>query len=355
MTTDPVLSVRDLRVTYDGSAAVHAVRGVSFDLAPGEVLGLAGESGCGKSTLAYAVTRLLRPPGRLDGGSVMFRPSRGGEPVDVLGLRGEELRLFRWKRIAMVFQGAMNALNPVLSIRAQLADVFTAHEPRMGRRERDQRCRELLDMVGIAQGRLSSYPHELSGGMRQRVMIAMALALRPDVVIMDEPTTALDVVVQRDILAEIDRLRQVFGFAVIFITHDLSLLLEISDHIAIMYAGRIVERGRAADLRTAPHHPYTVGLVNSFPSLRGERRGLHGIPGNPPDLSVPQDGCPFTPRCPYRLTACPTQDPPLYQVRTAGGRTDAACLQYDPQLRPDGPDAALLRREFDLDREAVTP
>jgi peptide/nickel transport system ATP-binding protein len=355
MTRDVVLSVRDLSVVYDGGGEpVHAVRGASFDLARGEVLGIAGESGCGKSTLAYAITRLLRPPGRLAGGSVEFRASGGGASVDVLGLTGEELRLFRWHRIAMVFQGAMNALNPVLSVRQQLADVFTAHEPGLGRREREQRCRELLDMVGIPRERLSSYPHELSGGMRQRVMIAMALALRPDVIVMDEPTTALDVVVQRDILSEIDRLRQAIGFAVVFITHDLSLLLEISDHIAIMYAGRIVERARAADLRIAPHHPYTVGLVNSFPSLRGERRILHGIPGSPPDLSALPSGCPFTARCPYRFDACPTIDPPLYQVGTAGAHTEAACLQYDRTVRPAGPEPALVERRFDLDRLKVS-
>ncbi|HKT03068.1 MAG TPA: ABC transporter ATP-binding protein [Rugosimonospora sp.] len=333
-----VLSVRDVAVDYAGARTVHAVRGVSFDLARGEVLGIAGESGCGKSTLAYAITRLLRPPARLVGGSMEFHPPGGGEPVDLTALAGEELRMFRWRRVAMVFQGAMNALNPVLSVRAQLADVLRAHMPELGRRQRAQRCRELLDLVGIEANRMSAYPHELSGGMRQRVMIAMAMALQPDVVVMDEPTTALDVVVQRDILEEIDRLRATFGFAVIFITHDLSLLLEVSDRIAIMYGGLIVEQGRATSLLTGAHHPYTVGLLSSFPSLRGERRALSGIPGTPPDLAAPPPGCPFEPRCAYALDACARAVP---QLRDVGTRT--ACVQYE---LPDGPAEGLRDGRF---------
>jgi peptide/nickel transport system ATP-binding protein len=336
----PVLSVRDLIVDYEGKTTTHAVRGVSFDLARGEVLGIAGESGCGKSTLAYALTRLLRPPARMSG-SMTFHPPSGDEPVDLTALYGEELRLFRWRRMAMVFQGAMNALNPVLSVRAQLSDVLLAHEPGISRRERRQRCAELLDLVGIDANRMSSYPHELSGGMRQRVMIAMAMALRPDVIVMDEPTTALDVVVQRDILEEIDRLRERFGFAVIFITHDLSLLLEISDRIAIMYGGLIVEEGRTSEILHGAHHPYTLGLLQSFPTLRGERQVLTGIPGTPPDLSAPPPGCPFTPRCPYAFDACGQAVPRQIEV---GTRT--ACTQYDPRRRPEGPAADLRDGRF---------
>jgi peptide/nickel transport system ATP-binding protein len=323
-----VLSVRDLSVDYGGERPTHAVQGVSLELDRGEVLGIAGESGCGKSTLAYAMTRLLRPPAAVTGGGISFR-TREGQEVDVLSLRGAELRRFRWRRIAMVFQSAMNALNPVLSVRRQLADVFTAHEPTLGRREREDRCGELLDLVGIDRSRLSSYPHELSGGMRQRVLIAMAMALNPDVVVLDEPTTALDVVVQRDILQEIDRLREMFGFAVVFITHDLSLLLEISDKLAIMYGGRIVESGASRAVLAAPRHPYTAGLIGSFPSLRGPRRVLHGIPGSPPDLSDPRPGCAFAPRCPQVFDACGEVVPALLR---AGG-TLAACLQHDPRYR----------------------
>jgi peptide/nickel transport system ATP-binding protein len=322
----PLLSIQDVAVDYEGRRPTHAVRGVSLELADREVLGIAGESGCGKSTLAYAIMRLLRPPARMVGGSIVFHPPSGDEPIDLMALSGEQLRMFRWRRIAMVFQGAMNALNPVLSVRAQLSDLLRAHVPELNRRQRTERCKELLDLVGIEANRLSAYPHELSGGMRQRVMIAMAMALNPDVVVLDEPTTALDVVVQRDVLGEIDRLRELFGFAVIFITHDLSLLLEISDRIAIMYGGIIVEEGRAADIRGNAHHPYTVGLLRSFPTLRGERQELSGIPGSPPDLAEPPPGCPFTPRCPYVFDACHREIPPLLDVGT-----QTACAQYDPR------------------------
>ncbi len=327
---NPVLSIENVSVDYEGRRTTHAVRGVSFELARGEVLGIAGESGCGKSTLAYAVTRLLRPPARLVSGSMLFHPPEGGDPVDLTTLSGKALRMFRWSRMAMVFQGAMNALNPVLTVRAQLSDVLRAHRPEMGRRERLARCRELVDLVGIDPGRLSSYPHELSGGMRQRVMIAMAMALNPDVVVMDEPTTALDVVVQRDILEEIDRLRARFGFAVVFITHDLSLLLEITDRIAIMYGGLFVEQGRTRELHEHAKHPYTKGLLGSFPTLRGPRRELSGIPGSPPDLAVPPPGCPFAPRCAHVAEVCRQAIPALLDV---GTRT--RCTLYDPSLRPE--------------------
>jgi oligopeptide/dipeptide ABC transporter ATP-binding protein len=339
--TPPVLSVRGLSVEYaTGDQPVRAVRDVSLDLGRGEVLGLAGESGCGKSTLAYAVNRLLRPPARVTAGEVAFRGADGRE-VDVRALAREELRLFRWKRVAMVFQGAMNALNPVIPVRAQLEDVMVAHEPGMTGRGRRDRAAELLELVGIDPVRLSSYPHQLSGGMRQRVMIAMALALRPEVILMDEPTTALDVVVQRDILAEITRLRAEFGFAVLFITHDLSLLLEVADRIAIMYAGRIVEQADAPTLLREARHPYTVGLLNSFPSLTGPRQDLRGIPGHPPDLAEDIPGCAFAPRCPYRRPACDTVLPEL-----DSDVDGAACHAHHPATYGAPIPAALLRGEF---------
>jgi peptide/nickel transport system ATP-binding protein len=204
-----------------------------------------------------------------------------------------------------------------------------------------------MELVGIDPARLSSYPHELSGGMRQRVAIAMAQALRPDIVVMDEPTTALDVVVQWEILGEVNRLREMFGFAVIFITHDLSLLLEISDRLAIMYAGRIVEQGTANEILLRPHHPYTVGLLRSFPSLLGPRRTLRGIPGSPPDLSLRELGCSFAPRCPYSFEPCRSARPVLTEVADESGSTLTACLQYDPVVRPDGPAPGLRERQFD--------
>jgi ABC-type dipeptide/oligopeptide/nickel transport system ATPase component/ABC-type dipeptide/oligopeptide/nickel transport system permease subunit len=267
---DVVLRLTDLSVAYQGEQPVQAVRDVSLTLRRGEILGLAGESGCGKTTLAYAVNRLHLPPAEVTGGSVTFHDRDGGA-LDVLALSPNELRAFRWSKLSMVFQGAMNALNPVLTIRAQMEDVLTTHRPTMSRAARRARCAELLTMVGIDPRRLRSYPHELSGGMRQRVLIAMAMLLDPQVVILDEPTTALDVVVQRGILQEIMRLRDESGFAVLFITHDLPLLLEVADRIAVMLDGRIVENTSAENILGRPQHPYTRRLLDSFPSLTGER------------------------------------------------------------------------------------
>jgi peptide/nickel transport system ATP-binding protein len=268
--TDPVVTVEDFSVDYLGAVTTHAVKNVNLTLGRGEVLGLAGESGCGKSTLAYGITRLLKPPALITSGRASFR-SRDGVPIDLTTLSGKELRAFRWNKISMVFQGAMNSLNPVINIQAQIEDIFTTHRPAMSAGQRVRACGDLLERVGVDRSRLRSFPHELSGGMRQRVMIAMAMALDPPVMIMDEPTTALDVVVQREILDEITRLREELGFAVLFITHDLPLLLEISDRIAVMKAGEIVELNTAYELFTAPRNDYTKRLLASFPSLTGER------------------------------------------------------------------------------------
>lgn len=266
----PVLTISDLSVVYEVENPVVAVKNVSLTLNAGEILGLAGESGCGKTTLAYAVNRLHRPPARISGGSVTFHDADGTD-INVLGLSDKELRVFRWSKLSMVFQGAMNALNPVVAIRHQLEDVFTTHRKGLSREEKRRLASEALELVGVDPSRLNSYPHELSGGMRQRVMIAMALLLQPQLMIMDEPTTALDVVVQRDILREIVRLRDSLNFAVIFITHDLPLLFEISDRIAIMREGEIVELGTAQQIKDNPVHPYTQKLRESFPSLTGDR------------------------------------------------------------------------------------
>ncbi|MFD6175705.1 MULTISPECIES: ABC transporter ATP-binding protein [unclassified Isoptericola] len=286
----PVLSIRDLSITYQTATPVHAVRDVSLELGRGEVLGLAGESGCGKSTLAYGVTRLLKPPAEVTSGSVEFH-SREGYALDVMRMDGEELRQFRWSKISMVFQGAMNSLNPVKKVRDQLDDVLSTHRPDMSKAQRRTLCGELLERVGVDRNRLTAYPHELSGGMRQRVMIAMAMALDPQVMIMDEPTTALDVVVQREILQEISRLRDELGFAVMFITHDLPLLLEISDRIAVMREGRVVELADALTLYTSPQHEYTRTLLSSFPSLTGERGGFvrHGSRAVRPAADVEEE------------------------------------------------------------------
>lgn len=267
---DPLLTVRDFSVVYDVDPPVAAVKDVTLELHRGEILGLAGESGCGKTTLAYGVQRLLRAPAVITGGSVTFHDASGVD-IDVNALDVEAMQRFRWDKVSMVFQGAMNALNPVATIGSQLEDVFEIHRPDMNRRQRRAEAEELLEIVKVGRQRHRSFPHELSGGMRQRVMIAMALALRPQLMVMDEPTTALDVLVQREILKQISQLRHEFGFSVIFITHDLPLLLEISDRIAIMRAGEIIELATAERIWNAPQHEYTQKLLSSFPRLTGER------------------------------------------------------------------------------------
>jgi peptide/nickel transport system ATP-binding protein len=286
-----LLEVQNLTVDYRVPGhPVRAVDNLSFSIEPGEIVGLAGESGCGKSTTAHAILRILKPPAQIVGGRILFR----GE--DLVTMPADRLRSFRWRHIAIVFQSAMNSLNPVLSIGDQFVDMIRAHES-TSKRDARERAANLLSMVGIDPARLKSFPHELSGGMRQRVVIAMALALQPELIIMDEPTTALDVVVQREILQEIGDLQVKLHFAVLFITHDLSLLVEFSRRIGIMYAARLVEFTTADELFRTPKHPYTVGLMNSFPSLVGVRQTVSGIPGSPPDLANPPSGCRFHPRC----------------------------------------------------------
>jgi oligopeptide/dipeptide ABC transporter ATP-binding protein len=328
-----VLEIRDLSVAYAGDQGTTTiVRHADLSLGPGEIVGLAGESGSGKSTLALGACRLLRPPAMITSGSVIYRGRRmPHQGVEVLEMSARQLRALRWREIAIVFQSAMNALNPVLRIQDQLGDVLDAHL-KLGRNERRERLRSLLDLVGIPRQRLRSYPHELSGGMRQRVMIAMALATEPEIVIMDEPTTALDVVVQREILAEIAGLQKQLGFAILFITHDLSLLLEIADRIAIMYGGRLVELASGDEIHHRTAHPYTRGLLDSFPSVHGPRRELAGIPGTPPDPRDMPPGCPFTPRCRFASEQCQGVDMQLVAVAGAAAGHVTACPFVTPEL-----------------------
>jgi len=264
--SEPLLSIRNLSIDYVGAEAdFHAVRNVSFDIAPGEFFGLAGESGCGKSTIAFAISRLHRPPALILSGSHILLAGR-----DVLALDEAALRHLRWREVAMVFQSAMNSLNPVLTIESQFYDVLKTHTG-ISRTAARERAAELLTLVDIPIDRLSAYPHQLSGGMRQRIVIAICLALRPKLLIMDEPTTALDVVVQREILERIHRLRRELGFSVLFITHDLALMVQVSDRIGIMLEGELIEVNEAAAIYRAPRHEYTRRLWSSMPRLTGKQ------------------------------------------------------------------------------------
>src|ERR1700727_1757518 len=308
MPEEPVLEVRDLSVDYVlDRGDVRAVDDVSFTLNRGEFLGIVGESGCGKSTLLFAVAQLLSPPARVAEGSVTF------QGTNMVGMTDGQLAAIRWRDMSVVMQSAMNALNPVKSIGAQFKDVMRAHG-KPSREEIAARSAEVLRMVGIDPVHLSSYPHQLSGGMRQRSMIAMAMLFTPDLVIMDEPTSALDVVAQRSLMVQIKELQRELGFAVIFVTHDMSLVSHFSDRLMVMYAGQVAELGATRQVFDTPLHPYSAGLMDAFPSIRGPKVPLTGIPGSPPNLANPPDGCRFAPRCPKVMDRCRTTDIPIYHV-----------------------------------------
>ena len=319
-----MLEVSGLSVEYAASAnsggknAVRAVDDVSFSVAAGEFIGIVGESGCGKSTLLFAVAHLLSPPAVITAGSVTFHGQ------DLVTMTGRRLNAIRWQNLSVVMQSAMNALNPVMSVGAQFADVLRAHGM-SSRKAIAARSAEVLRLVGIDAVHLRSYPHQLSGGMRQRAMIAMALLFTPDLIIMDEPTSALDVVAQRSLMTQIKELQREFGFAVIFVTHDMSLVSHYSDRLMVMYAGQVAESGATRRIFDNPMHPYSRGLLEAFPSIRGPKVPLKGIPGAPPDLSVASNGCRFYARCPVRLEACATTAPALLDR----GGTSVRCLLYD--------------------------
>ncbi len=317
--TAPLLEVRELAVHFSLPVGrVEAVRGVSFRVEDGEALGIAGESGCGKTTTALSLVRLLPSNGQITGGSVKLFG------IDLVPKTEGQLQRYRWREIAIVFQGAMNALNPVRRVRDQIAEPI---EFRLGQTREDSRRRagELLELVGIPRKRGVAYPHELSGGMRQRAMIAMALSCDPALVIGDEPTTALDVMVQAQILQLLESLRRELGLSLMLITHDLSVIAETCDRVLVMYAGKVAEEGPVQRVFAAPRHPYTQKLLASFPNIRADRRTLDVIPGMPPDLRHPPVGCPFASRCPAVMPICTEVMPP--EVHFADG-VRVACHLY---------------------------
>jgi peptide/nickel transport system ATP-binding protein len=317
----PVLELQNVSVSYDSPAGmVHAVNDVSLKIYENTIVGLIGESGSGKSTLGNAIMRLLKNNAVLTSGTIKVMGK------DVYSMNKNDLRKFRWSQMSMVFQSAMNALNPVLTVEEQILDVFLSHDKSMSKMDAKKRAMELMDIVSIDPKHLKSYPHELSGGMRQRVVIAIAIALDPKLVIMDEPTTALDVVVQRSILDKIKEIQRVKKYAILFISHDFSLVSELSSKVAIMYAGRFIEVTDSKSLvQSERHHPYTQGLLKAIPHLTAEDVTIEGIAGNPPNLVDLPTGCAYHPRCPAAFDLCKKVRP---EIRYVDGRA-IECHLYD--------------------------
>ncbi len=322
---EPILSVRDLTIEYAARRGkVRAIRSVSFDVRRGEALALIGESGSGKTTLGLGIVQLLPSTARIAGGSIVYRRySDTGQPMretEVLTLKDADLRRFRWAECAMVFQSALNALNPVLRISDHFADTAKAHRYLSGPRQGaalTERSRHLLSRVRLDPDRVwRAFPHELSGGMRQRVLIALSLLLEPQLLILDEPTTALDILTQRNIMDVLKELRTQLDFSLVFISHDLSLAAELADRVATVYAGKIVEIGEVYTIFRNPHHPYTIGLIKAVPTLTSDKSELTSIPGSPPDLIELPSGCKFHPRCPLADDHCRREEPELIDVES---------------------------------------
>ncbi len=325
--TETLLSVRDLKVSYRvGRGSLDAVDGVSFDVPRGSIVGLVGESGCGKTTVARALTRVMADNAFISGGRMLF------DGRDLAALSERDMNALRWREIAFIPQSAMNSLDPVYTVEYQLNEVLRLRGG-LGRAEARKRCEELFEMVGIEVGRLRDYPHQFSGGMRQRVAIALALALNPKLVIADEPVTALDVIVQRQILDQLRDLQRQLGISVILVTHDISVVAYICDRTVVMYAGHVAEQGTMEATLTQPSHPYSMGLRNAFPDLQGAASGvLTPIEGAPPSLADPPPGCRFAPRCPFSIEVCASVTPPAVEVEPGHF---AACHRADeaPVLR----------------------
>jgi len=307
VTNVALLSVENLVTHYRTQRGfVKAVDGVTFSVKEKEALGLAGESGCGKTTIALSLLKILPSEAKIKSGHIFFRET------DIVPMSEEEVReKIRWKKISLVFQGAMNAMNPVYKIEDQIAEAITTHETNVKKEEAIERGKKLFELVGIEPSRITNYPHEFSGGMRQRAMLAMALATNPELLIADEPATALDVIVQAQILKLIKSLKENLGLSLILITHDLSIITEVCDSVAIMYAGKIAELGSVVNVYKNPSHPYTQGLISAFPSIHAAKTRMQSIPGFPPDLLKPPNGCKFHPRCKYAMDVCKKVEPEL--------------------------------------------
>jgi peptide/nickel transport system ATP-binding protein len=305
-----LLDVQNLTTYYTiGRGSVKAVEGVSFQLEKGEAMGLVGESGCGKTTAALSLLRILPYNGRIVTGKIVFKGT------DIVQLSEDKLRKeIRWKGISLIFQGAMNALNPVYRIEEQIVEAIQLHESNVKKKEARERVGKLLEMVGVDKSRARNYPHEFSGGMRQRAMIAMALSSNPDIVIADEPGTALDVIVQAQVLKLLDELKKRLDLTLLMITHDLSLVAEVCEKLAVMYAGNMAEYGNVLNLFKKPLHPYTQDLIGAFPNIHSAKRLMISIPGSPPDLLSPPSGCRFHPRCKYAMDICKKERPELKKV-----------------------------------------
>ena len=332
---EPVIVVRNLSVEYlTPRGVVKAVRNVNLEVYKGETLFIVGESGSGKSTLGFALLNLVPQPGYIKEGEVLYRVD--GNEVNLMKLPPDEQREFRWKHVSMVFQAALNSLNPVMRVWDQLYDTIKAHDRNVSREEAYEKVRNLLSLVRLDADRvLRAYPHQLSGGMRQRVMIAMALLLDPKVVILDEPTTALDLLTQKNIIEVLKNIKSKLGTTMIFITHDLSLAAELADRVAVMYAGRIVELGDVYEVFYRPKHPYTYALMKTVPKLTSVDEELYPIPGSPPDMVNMPPGCKFHPRCPYAADVCKQVEPPDEWV--ASGHLVACHLWRELKLEVRSP------------------
>ena len=315
-----ILDVKDLRIDYPiAIGTVKAVRGVSLTLADGEVLGIVGESGCGKSTMGLALIDLVREPGKIVGGEILYHGK------DILKMTDAEKRSVRGRQIAMVFQNPLTSLNPLMRIQDHFLETIKRHNPSVKRKDALSMTAELLEELGIDRSRMKEYPHQMSGGMRQRIMIALGLIMKPDIVICDEPTTSLDVIVEAGFVDLLNRLRKKYKLSIILITHNLGLVAEIADRIVVMYGGKVMEEGSARDIFHSPIHPYTEGLINCVPNIFLDQTSLTTMDGNPPDLVAPPEGCAFCSRCPKAMEKCALSDPEL--VEFAGGRK-AACHLY---------------------------